>query len=156
MRRVVFALGFAALVALGALPATAQDEGDTCRVLSGTIDATSVPRFEGDALVGFDVTVTGATGPLERAEITAALAVEQFLPDGSLVFTGEHRFGGNGAGAATFVTADRGITTGSGAVANSLQVVEGGTGFLVTTGRIDLDSGTLALEYHGVHCAAGR
>lgn len=137
---------------LGVSLTMAQGNGEECRLLSGTMSAASVPQFEGEALTGFDVTVTSATGPLESLAVEAALTVEQFLSDGSLIFTGEHRFGDEGDGG--FVTADRGLTTGEGGVANTLMIIKGGSGFLVTTGNIDLESGILDLQYEGVHCAA--
>lgn len=112
----------------------------------------SIPRFDGEALVGFDVVVTDATGPLAGGEVTASLDVTQFLADGSIEFTGKHFFAGTETG--TFVTADHGITTGDGGVADSLTIVDGAEGFLVTMGHIDLATGRLELGYYGMVCQA--
>lgn len=141
-----------ALLAFGAPLVLAQTDAPACAAVSGTIWAVSIPRFAGEALVGFDVVVTDATGPLAGGEVSAVLDVTQFLADGSIEFTGKHFFTGTDAG--TFVTADHGITTGGGGVADSLTIVDGADGFLITMGHIDLATGELELEYYGLVCQA--
>lgn len=150
MRRIRFALLVVALLAVGAAAVGAQADAPVCAAVSGTIWAASLPRFDGDALVGFDVVVTDATGPLAGGEVTASLDVTRFMADGSMEFAGRHRFAGTDAG--TFVTADHGITTVGGGVADALTIVGGAGGFLVTMGNIDLATGELELTYHGMVC----
>lgn len=159
MRRVTVLTIMVMLLALGSIAGAAEGEAlveatePMCTAVSGTIWALSAPVLDGEALVGFDVVVTEATGPLGGGEVTASLNVTTFLEDGSLEFTGEHRFTDTEMG--TFVTADHGITTGQGGVANSLTIVDGGSGFVVTMGHIDLATGELELEYHGIVCTVG-
>lgn len=154
MRHAGFSLLILTLLAVGATAAWANGDGPTCGAVSGTIWASSIPRFDEDTLVGFDVVVTDATGPLSGGEVTAALVVTRFMADGSMEFTGEHRFTDTEVG--TFVTADHGITTAGGGVADALTIVgdDGGSadGFLVTMGNIDLATGELVLDYHGMVC----
>ena len=150
MRKSPWFLGGLAALLLFA-PSAAQDAAESCTSLAGTIDAVSVPRLEGEALVGFDLTGTGATGPLADMEVTARFDVERFLADGSVVITGSHRFAGGALG--DFASRDQGMTSATGAVVNRMELTEGASGFLITHGPIDLETGTLSLEYLGVHCA---
>lgn len=157
MRRISISLLIVALLLVTPLAVggtAAQAESSVCTSVSGTIRAVSIPRFDGDALVGFDVVVMDATGLLAGGEVTASLDVTQFLADGSIEFTGKHTFTDTDAG--SFVTADHGITTADGGVADSLAIVGGGTGFLVTMGHIDLATGELELGYYGMVCDANE
>lgn len=129
----------------------AQENGPSCLIVEGTIHGVSIPRFEGEALVGFDVSVTEVTGQLAGGEITASLTITEFLEDGSLVFDGTHHFVGTQAG--TFSSSDHGITSGAGLVADMLTISEGASGFLITKGHVNLETGDLALEYVGLVCS---
>lgn len=131
--------------------ASAADYGPGCVVVAGTIEGVSVPRFDGDALAGFDVTVTEVSGPLSGGEITASLTITHFLEDGSLVFDGRHHFTGTQVG--TFSTADHGLTSADGRVGDLLTIDEGGSGYLLTMGNVNLETGQLALDYTGVVCS---
>lgn len=150
MRYVVFTLMIVVLLSVGSIVTLGEGNGTGCTAVSGTIWAVSIPRFDGEALVGFDVIVTDSIGPLAGGKVAASLDVTRFLADGSIEFVGNHYFTGTDAG--TFVTADHGITTAAGGVADMLTIVGGGTGFLVTLGHIDLATGKLELDYHGMVC----
>lgn len=143
----------AALLLFGSLAQESTGDSSGCEVFDGTVTARSVPRFDGEELVGFDVTGTGATGQLADLAVTAAFDVERFLEDGSVMISGSHTFEGGAYG--RIVTADSGLTTGTGQVVNRMNIIEGGSGFLMTHGPIDLETGELTLDYLGVRCAAG-
>ncbi len=153
MRKIPWMIGVAAALLLLA-PTAAQDASENCSVWRGTADATSVPRMDGEMLAGFDVTSTGATGPLGDMDVTATLDVERFLADGSMVLRGSHRLEGSEFG--TVTSEDHVLTTAGGEIVNRLEFVEGGTGFMITHGSVNMETGALQLEYLGVLCTGTR
>lgn len=151
VRRFVVLLAVALLTwGVSLSPVGAQVSGTSCVVVEGTIHGISIPRFEEEALVGFDVTVTEVDGQLAGGKIMASLTITEFLADGSLVFNGTHHFTGTEVG--TFTTSDHGLTSAEGRVADILTITEGATGFLVTMGHVNLETGELVLEYTGLVC----
>lgn len=121
-----------------------------CETVQGSVEGFSAPVFDGEALVGFRVEKADVAGDMTGAA-SADFTITRFGEDGTLYLAGAHTFW-DGADAFLFRTTDEGLTTADGQVQNEMQIVEGATGQLSTTGTVDLQTGALKLQYTGEIC----
>lgn len=135
------------LIAAAACDSTAP----ACEAVQGTVVGQSVPVLNDDgAPTGFQVERAAVAGTLSGTS-SATFMIERAEEDGTLHLTGAHTFW-DGAGQFLFRTRDEGLTTADGRVENAMTIIEGATGALATTGRVDLQTGALTLDYTGEVC----
>jgi hypothetical protein len=132
-----------------ALATASAKPDETCKNITGTVQASATPIIVADDIVGFDVVATTVTGDLEGS-MTAEVSLERITPGGTIHFTGVHYFAGSQFG--NFQTSDRGLMTPNGRVNNDLRIVDGASGFIKSHGTVDPSTLTFHVWYHGRVC----
>lgn len=133
------------------LAAACDSTTSSCEAVQGTVAGQSVPVLNDDgAPTGFQVEKATVAGTMSGTS-SATFTIERAGEDGTMHLTGSHTFW-DGADQFLFRTRDEGLTTADGHVENAMTIIEGATGSLATTGRVNLQTGALTLDYTGEVC----
>lgn len=145
-------LGLAAMgLCLSLGGAACGGTASSCDPVQGTVTGRSVPVLnDASEPTGFRVERATVAGALVGTS-SASFTIERADANGALHLTGSHSFWDD-ADRFLFRTRDEGLTTADGRGDNAMTIIEGATGSLITTGRINLQTGALVLDYTGEVC----
>jgi hypothetical protein len=150
MRRLIAALMILVLALIPNVAFARTTFHPPCSLIGGTFIGQAHPTP-----YGFDSYVVelsgGLSGPAPGTRLTA-VTVRSTSPDGTIIFTEDGIFNTTRFG--TLQTAGNGVIHPSGQVIDVLQVIRGGSGFVVAYGTANIAAGTIDVSYAGRICPA--